>query len=181
MINWVMLNYIEEIINLNEKQHWSYNRTLRDTKATTFKIGIETIFNAMFNLFWRYDENQFFHFEKNDFLRKIFLMSYTLTQFRRKINSLKWERILYTNRWSIKNAIQRGVGQLSTTNHFYIIKVFLKLIVLFFRQNKYTNIRRFWTIFCAKTKGTKCYKSLQKVQNCTVLSTMAIHHIFNKS
>ena len=46
-----MLNYIEELINLNEKQHWSYNRTLRDTKATTFKIGIETIFNAMFNLF----------------------------------------------------------------------------------------------------------------------------------
>ena len=46
-----MLNYIVEITNLNEEQYWSYQRTLRDIKATTFKIGIETIFNAMFNLF----------------------------------------------------------------------------------------------------------------------------------
>ena len=33
-----------------------------------------------------------------------------------KISSLKKERILYKNRQSIKNAIQRGVRQLSSIN-----------------------------------------------------------------
>ena len=41
-----------------------------------------------------------------------------------------------------KNVIQREVGQLSMTNHSWVIKVFVKSITLFFGQNKYTNIRR---------------------------------------
>ena len=45
----------------------------------------------------------------------------------------------------------------------------------FFGQNKYTNIRRFWTIFCHKIR----IFSLQKVQQNTVLSKMATQHIFN--
>ena len=60
----------------------------------------------------------------------------------------------------IKNAIQQGVGQLSTTNHSWVMMVFVKSIAPFFGKNKYTNIRRFSTIFRYKTR----IFSLQKVQ-----------------
>ena len=56
--------------------------------------------------------------------------------------------------------IQRWVGQLSTTNRSWVMEVFLESIVLFFGQNKYTNTRRFWTIFRHKTR----FSSLQKLQ-----------------
>ena len=51
----------------------------------------------------------------------------------------------------------------------------MKLIAPFFGQNKYTNIRRFPTIFRHKTR----IFSLQKVQKNEVLSKMAIQHVFN--
>ena len=60
--------------------------------------------------------------------------------------------------------IQRGVGQLSTTNHSWVMKVFVKSIAPFFGQNKYTNIRRFSTIFRHKIK----IFCVQKVQQNTV-------------
>ena len=34
----------------------------------------------------------------------------------------------------------------------WVVDVFLESIVVFFGQNKYTNIRRFWTIFRHKTR-----------------------------
>ena len=54
---------------------------------------------------------------------------------------------------------------------------FLESIMLFFRQNNYTNIRRFWTIF----RHTTRVFSLQKSTKNTVFSTMTIQHIFDKS
>ena len=66
---------------------------------------------------------------------------------RAKIKSLKWDSILNTNRQNIKNAIQRGVRQLCTTNRYRVTEVFLEQALLFSGQNKYVNIRRFWTIF----------------------------------
>ena len=72
-------------------------------------------------------------------------------------NLIHWNESVY---WSIKNAIQQGVGQLSTTNHFWVMKVFVKSIAPFFGQNKYTNIRRRSTIFCHKIR----IFCLQKVQ-----------------
>ena len=77
---------------------------------------------------------------------------------------------------AIKKAIQRGVGQLSTTNHSWVMKVFVKSVVLFFGKNKYTNIRRFWTIFCHKTR----IFSLQKAQKNTLLSKIGIQQIFKQ-
>ena len=61
-----------------------------------------------------------------------------------KISLLKGD-IYYTpvDIVSIKNAIQRGIGQLSTTSHSRVMKDFLESIMLFFEKNKYTNIRRF--------------------------------------
>ena len=91
-----------------------------------------------------------------------------------KFSSLKWERILYTNQYSIKNAIKQEVGQLFTTNQSWFMKVFLKSTGPFFEQSKYTSIRRFWTIFCHKTRDF----SLQKLPKYTVLNTMATQHIF---
>ena len=40
-------------------------------------------------------------------------------------------QVLYTNRQSIKIVIQRGVGQLSMTNHSWVIKVFVKSVAPF--------------------------------------------------
>ena len=77
---------------------------------------------------------------------------------------------------AIKKAIQRGVGQLSTTNHSWVMKVFVKSVVLFFGKNKYADTRRFSTIFSYKTR----IFSLQKVPKNTVLSKMAIQHISQK-
>ena len=56
-----------------------------------------------------------------------------------------------------------------------VMKVFVKSIAPFFGQNKYTNIRRFSTIFRHKIR----IFSLEKVQKNTVLSKMAKQHIFN--
>ena len=36
--------------------------------------------------------------------------------------------------------IQRGIGQVSTTNHFGVIEGFLESVVLFFGQYKYTDV-----------------------------------------
>ena len=58
-----------------------------------------------------------------------------------------------------------------------VMKVFVKSVVLFFGQNKYTSIRRFLIIFCHETR----IFSLQKVQINTALSKTAIQHIFIKS
>ena len=76
---------------------------------------------------------------------------------------MNWERKLYINRKGIKNVIQREVGQLSTTNNSWVMKVFVTSIAPFFGQNKYTNIRRFSTIFCHKTR-IFCFKNVQKIQ-----------------
>ena len=51
--------------------------------------------------------------------------------------------ILHTNRYSIRNAIQQGVRQLSTTNHSRFMEDFLESVELFFEKDKCTNIRRF--------------------------------------
>ena len=86
-----------------------------------------------------------------------------------------WANVLFE--WPLKNVIQRGVGQLSTTNRSWVIEFFLELIVLFFGQNKYTNIGWFWIIFRHKIRVF----NLRKVQKHAVFSTMGIQHIFNKS
>ena len=67
--------------------------------------------------------------------------------------------------------IQWGVRQLSTTNRSWVMEVFLESVVLVSIQNEYTNIRRFWTIFCQKTrvlatqKYTKTPFSIQWLYN----------------
>ena len=57
--------------------------------------------------------------------------------------------------------IQQGVGKLWATNGYQIMEVFLEPALLFSGQNKYTNIRRCWTIFYHKTGVS----SLLKVPN----------------
>ena len=71
-----------------------------------------------------------------------------------RISLLKWEGLYHTpiNKYSIKNSIQWGVGLLSTTNHSRVMEDILESFVLFFEKNKYTNIRRFWTIFFLKAR-----------------------------
>ena len=77
-----------------------------------------------------------------------------------KISSLKWECILYTKRWSVKNAIQRWVGQLSMTNNSRVTDVFLQSVLLFSGQNKYSNLGRFWKSFVTiqESLASKKYK-----------------------
>ena len=57
------------------------------------------------------------------------------------------------------------------------MKVFLKSIVLFFEQNKYTDIRRFKQFFVTKQE----FLASKKLKQYRFMSTMAIQHIFNKS
>ena len=59
--------------------------------------------------------------------------------------------------------IRRGVGQLSRTNHSWVMKVFMKSIAPFFGQNKYTNLRTFSTMFYHKTR-TSSLQEVQKIQ-----------------
>ena len=57
-----------------------------------------------------------------------------------------WNESVYCTPFDrpLKNAIQWGVAQHSTmTNHSWVMRNFVKSVVLFFGQNKYTNIRRF--------------------------------------
>ena len=44
----------------------------------------------------------------------------------------------------MNNAIERGVGQLCTTNRNRVMEVFLEPALLLSGQNKYTNIKGFW-------------------------------------
>ena len=55
----------------------------------------------------------------------------------------------------------------------WVMEVFQESVVVFFRQNKYTIIRKFWAIFYENTRGFK----LQKSQKNTVLSAMATTYI----
>ena len=57
------------------------------------------------------------------------------------------------------------------------MKVFVKSIVPFFGQNKYTNIRRFST----SSRHKITIFSLEKVQQSKVLSKMATQHILTKA
>ena len=52
-----------------------------------------------------------------------------------KISSFKWQQCTKIDR--ALDAIQRVVGQLSTSNHSWVMKVFLKSIVRFFGWSKY--------------------------------------------
>ena len=56
------------------------------------------------------------------------------------------------------------------------LSTFVKSFAGFFRPNKYTNLRRFCTIFCPKRR----IFSLQKVHENTLLSKLAIQHIFKQ-
>ena len=82
---------------------------------------------------------------------------------RRQLHILKKDAIISRNIAFQMVNLQRGVGQLSKTNYSWVIKVFIKSVVLFFGQDKYTNIRRFWTIFCHKTRilASKNHKKIQ--------------------
>ena len=48
---------------------------------------------------------------------------------------------------------------------------FLESFLLFFGENKYTNLKRYWTTSCYKTKITVTKKKVVKI---TILVTMAI-------
>ena len=65
-------------------------------------------------------------------------------------------------------------NQFNTTNLSWVKEVVLKSIVLFFGQNKYTNIRRFWTIFHRKTRVF----SLQKVPKKIRFSVQWLYNIY---
>ena len=82
---------------------------------------------------------------------------------RRQLDILKKDAIISRNIAFEMVNLQRGVGQLSKTNYSWVMKVFIKSVVMFFGQNKYTNIRRFWTIFCHKTRilASKNHKKIQ--------------------
>ena len=51
-------------------------------------------------------------------------------------------------------------GQAAFYDQPFLSFVFLESNVLFFGQNKYTNTRRFWTIFCHK--GLSAFKKYKK-------------------
>ena len=85
-----------------------------------------------------------------------------------KIKSLKRGNILNTNRYNIKDVIQEGFRQLHTTNRYQLTEVFQEPALLFFRQNKYTNIRIFCTIFVTKQEFLVSKKD-QKIQFCVQL------------
>ena len=60
-----------------------------------------------------------------------------------EIKSLKGDSILNTNQQNIKNAMQRGVGQLCKTNRYRVMEFFLEPALLFSVKNKYANIKSF--------------------------------------
>ena len=72
-------------------------------------------------------------------------------EFLKRPELVYWNERVNTDRQCIKNSIQWGVGQLSTTNYPRVMEDFLESVVLFFGKNKYTNIK-FWTIFHLKAR-----------------------------
>ena len=75
----------------------------------------------------------------------------------------------------LKNVIQQGGRQLSTTNQFSFMKVFLESIVLLL--DKINAKKKDFEQFFVTKQGFFASKSTKN----TALSTMSIQHIFNKS
>ena len=66
---------------------------------------------------------------------------------------------MYTKLQNIKYVVQRS----------FLMNDFVESFLQIFGQNKYTNLWRYWTIFCHRTDS-----SLKKVVKITVLNAIAL-------
>ena len=110
---------------------------------------VDSIFSSWNLLNWRCCESNTFH-SHTSILNAYFTKTFW-KDFLKRPELVYWNERVNIDRHCIKNSIQWGVGQLSTTNYPRVMEDFLESVVLFFGKNKYTNIK-FWTIFHLKAR-----------------------------
>ena len=121
-------------------------RKLRSWSHLLRKLVMENYFCAVSSgiiLWWEISKNWSFRYPSVIKLLEIIYL---------KGSSLKWEAVFCNNRYNITNALQWGVGQLSGTNYFRVLKGFLHSLLLFFGRNRFTTISRFMTLFQHKLR-----------------------------